>query len=197
MLNVNFNQFKSGYLKKKNQVLFFDVGGPPSKNFSKNYQSGPLSFEYFLDGLKIITNCGFGNNISPKAELISRLTASQSTLTINDTSITKFERNKLINRVFGNSIKNTFKTSDLKFKVEENLIKDEDTLNLISLSKTVSHRKDDISGIHKVIFTDKDVTYTYTHKAISRDIFGNGALYCAKKVIKLQPDLYTFERIIN
>ena len=79
----------------------------------------------------------------------------------------------------------------------ENLIKDEDTLNLISLSKTVSHRKDDISGIHKVIFTDKDVTYTYTHKAISRDIFGNGALYCAKKVINLQPDLYTFERIIN
>ena len=79
----------------------------------------------------------------------------------------------------------------------ENLIKDEDTLNLISLSKTVSHRKDDISGIHKVIFTDKDVTYTYTHKAISRDIFGNGALYCAKKVIKLQPDLYTFDRIIN
>ena len=79
----------------------------------------------------------------------------------------------------------------------ENLIKDEDTLNLISLSKTVSHRKDDISGIHKVIFTDKDVTYTYTHKAISRDIFGNGALYCAKKVIKLQPDLYNFERIIN
>ena len=79
----------------------------------------------------------------------------------------------------------------------ENLIKDEDTLNLISLSKTVSHRKDNVNGIHKVIFTDKDVTYTYTHKAISRDIFGNGALFCAKKVIKLQPDLYTFERIIN
>ena len=79
----------------------------------------------------------------------------------------------------------------------ENLIKDEDTLNLISLSKTVSHRKDDISGIHKVIFKDKDITYTFTHTAISRDIFGSGALYCAKKVIKLQPDLYTFDRIIN
>ena len=25
MLNVNFNQFKSGYLKKKNQVLFFSI----------------------------------------------------------------------------------------------------------------------------------------------------------------------------
>ena len=79
----------------------------------------------------------------------------------------------------------------------ENLIKDEDKLNLISVSKTVSHRKDSVSGIHKVFFKDKDVAYTFTHKAISRDIFGNGALYCAKKVINLQPDLYTFENIIN
>ena len=110
------------YAKSKSQVLYFDIGSPPSINFSKNYQSGPLSFEYFLDGLKIITNCGFGNNISPKAELISRLTASQSTLTINDTSITKFERNKLINRVFGNSIKSTFKTSKIEIKNDKSLI---------------------------------------------------------------------------
>ncbi len=102
--------------RSKQQAVFFDVGYPPDKKFSKNYQSGPLSFEYFSDGLKIITNCGFGKNISSKAELISRLTASQSTLTINDSSITKFERNKLINRTFGNSIKNTFKTSDLIYK---------------------------------------------------------------------------------
>ena len=102
--------------KSKQQILYFDVGAPPNKNFSTNYQSGPLSFEYFLDGVKIITNCGFGINISSKAELVSRLTASQSTLTINDTSINKFERNKLINRIFGNSIKNTFKTSELSVK---------------------------------------------------------------------------------
>ena len=108
--------------KSKNQVLYFDVGSPPSKYFSKNYQSGPLSFEYHLDGTKIITNCGFGNKISSKAELISRLTASQSTLTINDTSITKFERNKLINKIFGNSIKNTFRTSEFKEVNEKNFI---------------------------------------------------------------------------
>ena len=108
------------HAKSKQQVLYFDIGGPLVKNFSKNYQSGPLSLS-ILDGIKIITNCD-QNNISPKAELISRLTASQSTLTINDTSITKFERNKLINRVFGNSIKNTFKTSDLKFKADKDLI---------------------------------------------------------------------------
>ena len=95
--------------------MFVDTGNPPSKNFSKTYQSGPLSFEYFLDGTKVITNCGFGKNISIKAELISRLTASQSTLTINETSVTKFERSKLINKIYGNSIKNTFKISKLNF----------------------------------------------------------------------------------
>ena len=31
---------------------------------------------------------------------------------MNDTSVTKFERNKLINKIFGNSIKNTFKINN-------------------------------------------------------------------------------------
>ena len=52
--------------------------------------------------MKIITNCGFGEYISPKAEFLSRLTSAQSTLTVNDTSVSKFERNKLINKVIGN-----------------------------------------------------------------------------------------------
>ena len=110
------------FAKSKNQVLYFDVGSPPEKKFSRNYQSGPLSFEYYLDGIKIISNSGFGNNISTKAELVSRLTASQSTLTINDTSITKFERSKLINRIFGNSIKNTFKVQEYEIKNNKSLI---------------------------------------------------------------------------
>jgi uncharacterized heparinase superfamily protein len=101
--------------KFKNNSIFFDVGKPPNKIFSKSYQSGPLSFEYYLDGRKIITNCGFGSNISSKAKLLSRLTSAQSTLTLNDTSVTKFERSKLINKIFGNSIKDTFKVSDLDF----------------------------------------------------------------------------------
>ena len=98
--------------KHKNNYIFFDVGEPPKKYFSKSYQSGPLSFEYHIDDKKIITNCGFGCGISAKAELLSRLTSAQSTITINDTSITRFERNKLINKIFGNSIKNTFKIID-------------------------------------------------------------------------------------
>lgn len=110
-------------LKKKNNLVFFDVGQPPNKQFSSKYQSGPLSFEYYLDGKKIITNCGFGSNISPKAELFSRLTSAQSTVTLEDTSVTKFERNKMINKIFGNSIKNSFKISETNFIDDKNHMK--------------------------------------------------------------------------
>ena len=110
------------FAKSKSQVFFLDVESPPDKKFSKNYQSGPLSFEYYLDGTKIITNCGFGGNISSKAELLSRFTATQSTLTVNDTNITEFEKNKLINKIFGNSIKNSFKVNDLSFINNDEII---------------------------------------------------------------------------
>ena len=107
--NKNKNKIVGGLqiLKFKNSLVYFDIGEPPKKSF-KSYQSGPLSFEYYLNDKKIITNCGFGSAISSKAELLSRLTSAQSTLTINDTSVSKFERNKTINRVFGNSIKKYF-----------------------------------------------------------------------------------------
>ncbi len=108
-------------IKHKNHFLLIDIEKPPQKKFSRSYQSGPLSFEYFLDGVKIISNSGFGSNISKKAELLSRITACQSTLTINDTSITKFETNAMINKIFGNSIQNSFKSFDFSSKDEKEL----------------------------------------------------------------------------
>ena len=93
-------------------LLFFDVGSPPKKKYSQGYQSGPLSFEYFVDNNKIITNCGFGNKISKKTKLISRLTSAQSTICLNDSSVVKFERNNLIKNVFGATITNSFKVYD-------------------------------------------------------------------------------------
>ncbi len=116
-------------LKFKNNSIFFDAGKPPIKSFSKSYQAGPLSFEYYVDGQKIITNCGFGSNISSKARFLSRLTSAQSTLTLNDTSVTKFERSKLINNIFGNSIKNTFKIYDIDFIENSDQIKSTATHN--------------------------------------------------------------------
>ena len=134
-------------LRHKNHIVFFDTGKPPKKKFSKCYQSGPLSFEYFLDGIKIISNSGFGSNIANKAELLSRLTACQSTMTLNDTSVTKFERNKLINKVFGNSIKNTFKTYDV------NIFNEKDS---ISCSATHNGYEKKFGCVHKrEIYFDK------------------------------------------
>ncbi len=109
-------------IKYKNHFFIIDIDKPPKKKFSKSYQSGPLSFEYFLDGIKIITNSGFGIQISKKIEMLSRLTACQSTLNINDTSITKFERNEMINKVFGNSIQDSFKSFDFFPKNENSIV---------------------------------------------------------------------------
>jgi uncharacterized heparinase superfamily protein len=106
-------------LKHKKCFVIFDIGNPPQKKFSSAYQSGPLSFEYYFDKKKIITNCGFGYNISEKAMHLSRLTSAQSCLTINDTSVLKFERNKIINKAFGNSIKGSFKVLNSNLKDEE------------------------------------------------------------------------------
>ena len=111
------------YIARNNKnLLFFDAGSPPAKKYSKNYQSGPLSFEYFIDNHKIITNCGFGNKISKKAEFISRLTSAQSTLCFNDSSVVKFERNNLINDAVGTSITNSFKVSNIIVDDEKNYL---------------------------------------------------------------------------
>ena len=91
-------------MKYKNHFLIMDVEKPPQKRFSKSYQSGPLSFEYFLDGIKIISNSGFGNNIS-KSGVTKSYHSLSINFNINDTSVTSFEKNEIINKVFGNSIK--------------------------------------------------------------------------------------------
>ena len=119
-----------------------DIEKPPQKTFSKCYQSGPLSFEYFLDGLKIISNSGFGVNISNKAEILSRLTACQSTLTLNDTSVTKFEKNELINKVFGNAIQNSFKFYDIENKNDNELIGCSATNNGYEKKFGCTHRRE-------------------------------------------------------
>ena len=134
----NINQIY--ILKEKKFLLFFDGGSPPNKENSGSYQSGPLSFEYFIDNHKIITNCGFGEKISKKAELISKLTSAQSTLCLNDSSVTRFERNSLINKTFGSSITSTFKVFDSHT--------DEDT-NSISISATHDAYKNNFGYLHE------------------------------------------------
>ena len=117
-LNYNFKKnLKSvgqvQIIKNKKTTLYFDSGEPPIHKLSKDYQSGPLSFEYSNDCDKIITNCGYGRKISKKVQLISKFTSAQSTLCINNTSVVKFKKNSLINKAYGSTISNSFKIFDV------------------------------------------------------------------------------------
>ncbi len=124
-IKIKKSKFNSGdiyILKNKKDVIYFEAGNPPKKNYSSCYQSGPLSFEYYFDDQKIITNSGFGVNISNKARLLSRFTSSQSALCLNDTSIVGFEKSNMMNKAYGFLIKRDFKISDLEYKNEPNKI---------------------------------------------------------------------------
>ena len=111
-----FNSSNIHILKNKKDVIYFEAGNPPTKSYSSCYQSGPLSFEYFFEDQKIITNSGFGVNISNKARLMSRFTSSQSALCLNDTSIVSFEKSNMMNRAYGFLIKKDFKILNLENK---------------------------------------------------------------------------------
>ncbi len=89
----NLNEF-GGYaiLKNKNFRLIMDLGSSPEKKFSTNYQSGPLSFEIFYKGIKLVTNSGYFQNIKHQLNDISRSTAAHSTLTVDNNSVSRFKK---------------------------------------------------------------------------------------------------------
>ena len=61
-------------------------------------------FELISNKQKIICNSGYGKYLSPKLSSLSRSTAAHSTLYINDTSSCIFQKNKSINKIYGNSL---------------------------------------------------------------------------------------------
>ena len=71
-----------------------DAGSTPSSKYTKDYQSGALSFEIISNGKKLISNCGYYKKIT-KLNQLSKSTAAHSTLIIDDNSSCKF--NKVIN----------------------------------------------------------------------------------------------------
>ena len=84
----------AGYaiLKNKKIILTMDIGDSPSNNFSKFYQSGALSFEIFSNGKKLITNSGYFSNNQNKLNKLSKSTALQSTLSIEDHSSCNYKK---------------------------------------------------------------------------------------------------------
>ncbi len=82
----------AGYaiLRNKRIVLAVDVGSNPNKSFSNNYQAGALSFEIFSSNKKLITNAGYFSNKKHNLNKLSKSTALQSTLIIEDYSSCNF-----------------------------------------------------------------------------------------------------------
>ena len=127
-------------VKNKKTALYFDSGEPPNYQLSKDYQSGPLSFEYSSDKDKIITNCGYGRRISKKFQILSKFTSGQSTLCIDDTSVVKFKKSNLINKAYGSTISNSFKIFDVERK--------EDKINIV-ISATHNAYLEKFGYLHK------------------------------------------------
>jgi len=119
-INKNYEIADLIKIKKKKLEFFIDCGNPPSDNFAKYYQAGCLSFELFSNKQKIICNLGYGKYLSTKLALISRSTAAHSTLYINDTSSCIFQKNKSINKVYGNSLIKRHKVIDKNYTEDKN-----------------------------------------------------------------------------
>ena len=107
----NENKEIAGYaiLKNKKIVLAMDIGTSPSKNFSKDYQCGALSFEIISNGKKLISNSGYFANKQNKLNILSKSTALQSALIIEDHSSCSFKKIKKSDYVIDKGLKITKK----------------------------------------------------------------------------------------
>ena len=107
----NENKELAGYaiLKNKKIILAMDVGPSPIKNHSKDYQSGALSFEIVSNGQKLISNSGYYSDRKNKLNKLSKSSALQSTLTIEDCSSCSFKKNKDSDYIVSKGLKITKK----------------------------------------------------------------------------------------
>ena len=118
----------SGFIKikKKKLEFFMDCGNPPQNNFASQYQAGCLSFELISNKQKIICNTGYGKYLSSKLKSLSKVTAAHSTLYLNNTSSCIFEKNKIINKIYGSSLVEKHKI------IKKNYTENNDFFNIIA-----------------------------------------------------------------
>ena len=79
-------------LKNKKICLIMDTGSSPNSKYSRDYQAGALSFEIISSGKKLISNCGYHKKGNTKITELSKSSAAQSTLIIDDNSSCKFKK---------------------------------------------------------------------------------------------------------
>ena len=93
-----------------------DTGSSPDKKLSENYQSGPLSFEFFFKKNKLISNSGYFQDYQHQLNRISKSTATHSSLVLNNASTVRFQRDK-----YGHMLVNkSYKVFNKEIKCEKN-----------------------------------------------------------------------------
>ena len=103
----NENKETAGYaiLKNKKIILAMDIGPSPIGPQSNDYQSGALSFEIISSGKKLISNSGYFSNKQNKLNKLSKSTALQSTLIIEDYSSCSFKKLKSLGYLVDQGLK--------------------------------------------------------------------------------------------
>ena len=103
----NENKEVAGYaiLKNKKIILAMDIGPSPIITHSNDYQSGALSFEIISSGKKLISNSGYFANKQNKLNKLSKSTALQSTLIIEDYSSCSFKNGEISGYVIDQGLK--------------------------------------------------------------------------------------------
>ncbi len=116
----NDNQEFGGYivLKNKKICIIMDAGSTPTQKYTMDYQSGALSFEIISNGKKLISNCGYYKKKENKLNQLSKASATQNTLVIDDNSSCKFSK---IQNTF--LVKNGLKVIKKNFIIEKNFWK--------------------------------------------------------------------------
>ena len=118
--NKNYELADLIKIKQKKFEFFIDCGNPPPSNFTKHYQAGCLAFELISNKQKIICNSGYGKYLSNKLASLSRSTAAHSTLYINNTSSCIFQKNKFVNKIYGNSLLESHKIISKNYTEDKN-----------------------------------------------------------------------------
>ena len=103
----NENKETAGYaiLKNKKIILAMDIGPSPIGPQSNDYQSGALSFEIISSGKKLISNSGYFSDKQNKLNKLSKSTALQSTLVIEDYSSCSFKKLKSLGYLVDQGLK--------------------------------------------------------------------------------------------
>ena len=79
----------------------------------------------------------------------------------------------------------------------KNFIEDVDKRNIIKSIKINSVRLNNIYGIHKITFYNKNKVNLFKHEALTRDVFAEGALHSSKVIKNLKPNIYKLSDILN